>query len=58
MTNAEQKGRDYLAAHAERKGELMFAREVREGMWDHRRDVSACIRAALTGADMPALAGK
>lgn len=38
-----QRGRDRIAALAERDDEHTFAREVRAGAWDHRGDVSRAI---------------
>lgn len=38
-----QRGRDRIAALADRENEHTFAREVRAGAWDHRGDVSRAI---------------
>lgn len=38
-----ERGRERIAKLAERDGELTFAREVRAGAWDHRRDVQHAI---------------
>ena len=43
---AIQAGRNRIAALAEKDGEVIFARQVRAGCWDHRRDVSVAIRKA------------
>lgn len=42
MRNTEL-GREIIARLAEDDGEHEFAREVRAGMWDHRRDVASSI---------------
>lgn len=47
MTKTIEQARDFIAALAEREGEMQFAREVRAGAWDHRRDVQA----AMTNAN-------
>ena len=39
-------GRHRIATLAEADGEHVFAREVRQGMWDHRADVANAIRQA------------
>jgi hypothetical protein len=36
-----EEAREIIAALADREGEHTFAREVRAGCWDHRRDVQA-----------------
>jgi hypothetical protein len=36
-------GREHIARLAEADGEVIFAREVRGGCWDHRRDVARAI---------------
>jgi hypothetical protein len=36
-------GREHIARLAEADGEVIFAREVRGGCWDHRRDVAGAI---------------
>lgn len=36
-------GREHIAKLAEADGEIIFAREVRAGCWDHRRDVAEAI---------------
>jgi hypothetical protein len=41
-------GRAAIARLAEQDSEFQFAREVRAGCWDHRRDVSAMIQVAVT----------
>ena len=50
MTNQTQDkinaGRERIAKIAEQHGEHQFAREVRAGCWDHRRDVSEAIKGA------------
>lgn len=33
--------RAIIADLAEKEGEFIFAREVRDGLWDHRSDVQA-----------------
>lgn len=38
-----QEAREVIAKLAESEGELQFAREVRAGAWDHRRDVVAAM---------------
>ena len=45
MASAEQieAGREKIAKLAEADGELVFAREVRAGCWDHRSDVANAI---------------
>lgn len=44
-----RKGREHIAVLAEADGERIFAREVRAGCWDHRRDVAAAIKRACEG---------
>lgn len=40
MTKAQLiAGREIIATLAERENEIVFAYEVRAGMWDHRNDV-------------------
>lgn len=39
-------GREAIARMAESDGEFTFAREVRAGCWDHRRDVTREIEKA------------
>lgn len=39
-------GRRYIADIAWQEGECIFAHEVLQGMWDHRRDVSSAIERA------------
>ncbi len=41
---AVEKGREKIALMAEADGMVLFAREVRAGAWDHRRDVSSAIK--------------
>ena len=43
MSDPVQDGREYIAKLADADGEIVFAREVRAGCWDHRRDVSWAI---------------
>jgi hypothetical protein len=44
--------RERVARLAERDGEVIFAREVRAGCWDHREDVQAALRGEkLMGED-------
>ena len=45
MTPIEE-ARERVARAAERDGEIVFAREVRAGSWDHRNDVQAALRGA------------
>lgn len=40
-------GREHIARLAEADGEMIFAREVRAGCWDHRNDVAAAIAKAV-----------
>lgn len=42
-------GREHIAKLAEDDGELIFAREVRAGAWDHRSDVANAISNARKG---------
>ena len=44
-------GREHIAKLAEDDGELIFAREVRGGCWDHRSDVAAAIATAQANID-------
>lgn len=46
MTELER-ARERIAKAAERDGEMIFAREVRAGAWDHRNDVQAALRGSL-----------
>lgn len=39
-----EEARERVAVLAERDGEIVFAREVRAGCWDHRNDVQAALR--------------
>jgi len=39
MTRTIEQAREHIAKLAEADGELVFAREVRAGCWDHRQDV-------------------
>jgi hypothetical protein len=39
-------GREHIAKLAEDDGEIIFAREVRGGCWDHRADVAKAIKDA------------
>lgn len=41
-----EQAREYVASLAEKEGELAFARQVRAGAWDHRKDVQS---AFITG---------
>lgn len=46
--------RERVAKCAERDGEMVFAREVRAGCWDHRNDVQAALRGEkLKGEHQP-----
>ena len=38
-----QEAREYVAKLADKEGETQFAREVRAGAWDHRRDVQSAL---------------
>lgn len=38
--------RERVARLAEKDGEVVFAREVRAGCWDHRNDVQAALQSA------------
>jgi len=44
-----ERGRDHIASLAEADGEIIFARQVRAGAWDHRSDVAAAIRSFEEG---------
>lgn len=44
-------GRKHIAALAEADGEHIFAREVKGGCWDHRRDVAKAIADAQATID-------
>lgn len=46
----EDIGREYIAKLADADGEIVFAREVRAGCWDHRNDVSKAIARAKHNA--------
>ena len=48
---AKHIGREYIARLAEGEGECLFAREVRGGCWDHRRDVANAITTAQANID-------
>lgn len=39
-----EEAREYVASLAEKEGEIRFAREVRAGLWDHRRDVQSALK--------------
>lgn len=39
-----EEARERVAKLAEKDGEIIFAREVRAGAWDHRNDVQAALR--------------
>lgn len=41
-------GRELIAKLAESEGEAVFAREVRDGCWDHRSDVVRAISGEFT----------
>lgn len=43
---AVKAGRERIAKLADAGGEAVFAREVRDGCWDHRRDVAEAIATA------------
>ncbi len=43
MTDNVNLGREIIARLAEADREFSFAREVREGVWDHRTDVASAI---------------
>ncbi len=38
-----EEARERVAKIAEQNGEVIFAREVRAGCWDHRNDVQAVL---------------
>lgn len=42
-TAAIHLGREHIARLAEADGQIIFAREVRGGCWDHRPDVATAI---------------
>lgn len=44
-------GRSHIAELAEADGEIIFAREVRGGCWDHRSDVAKAIANAQAEID-------
>jgi hypothetical protein len=46
MTNTItiEQAREKIASLAEADGEIVFAREVRAGCWDHRNDVQVALR--------------
>ena len=46
MEQTIEQARERVAQAAERDGEFQFAREVREGAWDHRDDIKAAMRGA------------
>lgn len=48
---AKRLGREHIATLAEADGEHIFAREVRGGCWDHRRDVAQAIATAQANID-------
>ena len=39
-----EEAREYVATLADKEGEKQFAREVRAGCWDHRRDVQSALK--------------
>lgn len=47
------RGREHIAKLAEADGEILFARQVRAGSWDHRNDVAWAIAKAKEAARGP-----
>lgn len=39
-----EEAREYVANLADKEGEKQFAREVRAGSWDHRRDIQSALK--------------
>ncbi len=48
MTQTIEKARKVIAELATAEGEVIFAREVMAGCWDHRRDVQAVVAGTFT----------